>query len=115
MYRKHFGSIPVDFAGESRPLDIASTLNESGDTLIVSVVNATWDTQTFKMDLLGGKITGKVVTYSLVGDDDMAFNTPGEEMNVIISGPEIINVQSHFNIEPFSATIYKLPIVKLDL
>jgi len=110
MYRHHFGIIPVKIDGEIRPLDVAATMNAAGDTLMLSVINATWDTQVFKMDVSGGDVTGEAITYTLLGKDDMAFNTPEENMNVIISGPETAKTKSHHSVKPFSATIFILPV-----
>lgn len=112
MYRHHFGTIPVVIEGEIRPFDVAVTLNKTTDTLMVSIVNATWDSQEFTMDVEGAQIGNQILVYTLTGQDDMAFNTPGEEMNVIISGPEKIIAKSHLSVKPFSATIFKLPLIK---
>ena len=111
MYRHHFGYIPVSVEGDTRPLDIAATINHTGDTLYISAVNATWEEQDIDLNIIGGSPNGNVISYSLVGSDDMAYNIPGEEMNVIIKGPGDVANYSTLKIDPFSASIFKLPVI----
>ncbi len=107
MYRKYFGTIPVRVGNETRPFDVAATLTDSMDTLVVSVINPTWENRKFKMNVLGADIFGDVLVYKLLGSDDMAYNEPRSKMNVEIFGPEIINSTEVYDVEPFSATLFR--------
>jgi alpha-N-arabinofuranosidase len=110
LYRKVFGTIPVAIRGETRPLDIAATLNEGNDKLTVSVINPTWDKVIFPVELLNGSVTGKAELWQVTAPDDMAFNEPGRPENVKIAGPVKINPGKSIKVGPASINIFVFKI-----
>jgi alpha-N-arabinofuranosidase len=108
MYRHHFGTIPVEISGETRPFDVAATLTVNRDTLVVSIVNPTWSTQPFDLDLGGLDFERNMEVYTLTGSDDMSFNEPGQPMNVVIEGPEEKQYNRQLKVEAYSATIFRI-------
>ena len=110
MYRKYFGVIPVTVSGETRPLDIAATLNNSKDTLTVSVVNPTMNPVEFPLELLNGKINAAGELWQVVADDDMAYNEPGQPEKVRIAGPVAVTGGKSLSVEPASISIYRFSI-----
>lgn len=110
MYRDHFGSIPVEISGECRPLDVAATLTEDRSTLVVALVNPTWEEQEFSLDILDAQAAEQVELYTLSGPDDMAFNVPGREETVRIEGPVKLSGAAAYRIEPYSVNMLRIPV-----
>jgi alpha-N-arabinofuranosidase len=110
LYRKVFGTVPVTISGETRPLDIAATLNKTGDTLTVSVINPTWEPVNMPVELLNGEVTGGGELWQVTAPDDMASNEPGRSENVKIEGPEAVSGSKTLKIEPVSINIFVFPI-----
>jgi alpha-N-arabinofuranosidase len=52
MYRRHFGTIPVEMTGAPEPLDVAAAWTADRTALTISVVNPTFETQrlTFRVE-----------------------------------------------------------------
>jgi len=110
LYRQVFGKIPVAITGETRPLDIAATINDAKDKLTVSVVNPTWDTLDIPVGILHGSISGNGELWQITAPDDMAFNEPGRPENVRIEGPSSITVHKTLKINPVSINIFVFPL-----
>ncbi len=106
LYRQRFGTIPVTISGDTRPLDIAVTLNETKDKLTISVVNPTWDAINLPVEIINGSISGKGELWQVTAPDDMAFNEPGRPENVKIEGPVVIIPGRILKIEPVSINIF---------
>jgi alpha-N-arabinofuranosidase len=110
LYGNKFRGTPVTIAGETRPFDIAALLNKTSDTLSISIVNPTWEKQSLDIDLLNTETNGAAEIWSVCGPNDMAYNEPGKPEKVIIRGPDIISRPSVIGLEPYSASIIRIPI-----
>jgi alpha-N-arabinofuranosidase len=106
LYRKVFGTIPLAIGGETRPLDIAATLDKEGKILTVSVVNPTFDQVKMTLRLLNGTIAGEGELWQVTAPDDMASNEPGRSENVKISGPSTFPVRKVLKIKPASINLF---------
>ena len=53
LYRKHFGTIPVEVGGAPEPLDVAAAWRENGRALTISIVNPTRQEQVVDLQLEG--------------------------------------------------------------
>ncbi|MFZ1269766.1 MAG: alpha-L-arabinofuranosidase C-terminal domain-containing protein, partial [Bacteroidales bacterium] len=106
LYRQQFGTIPVTITGETRPLDIAATLDSEGKKLTVSVVNATWDEVKLPVKVLNGTISGDVELWQVTAPDDMATNEPGRPENVKIEGPVKVASGNTLAIPPASINLF---------
>ncbi|MGE5349792.1 MAG: alpha-L-arabinofuranosidase C-terminal domain-containing protein [Actinomycetota bacterium] len=106
LYRQQFGTIPVTITGETRPLDIAATLDKDGKKLTVSVVNATWDEVKLPVTVLNGTLSGDGELWQVTAPDDMATNEPGRPENVKIEGPVKISSGSALTIGPASINLF---------
>ncbi len=112
LYRKVFGTIPVTVTGETRPLDIAATLNEAKDSLTVSVINPTRDEISLPVEIIDGVVADEGQLWQITAPDVMAFNEPGRPENVKIEGPEAFGISGTLSIKPESINIYMFPIKK---
>jgi alpha-N-arabinofuranosidase len=112
MYRRYFGTIPVSVSGETRPFDIAATLNGTRDTLTVSVVNPTMSEVRFPVEVLGGELMPGGELWRVVAGDDMAYNEPGQPEKVRIEGPVSVTSAKSLIVGPASISIYRFGIKK---
>lgn len=110
LYRKQFGTIPLETEGETRPLDVAATLNATSDTLVISAVNPTWDEVTLDV-MVENAEAGFVAEHWLISaPDDMAYNEPGKDEKVIIRGPIRLSNRKTLKVDPYSINIYRIAV-----
>jgi alpha-N-arabinofuranosidase len=112
LYRQKFGTIPLEISGETRPLDLAATLTQEGDTLTLSVVNPTWEKVSFPVSVQGASPSGSVEKWSIVAPDDMSTNEPGREPVVVIKGPEQLPAATRLEAGPASISIFRIALDK---
>jgi len=106
LYRQHFGTIPVAISGETRPVDIAATLDSEGRTLTISVVNATRDEVKIPVTLLNGTFAGEGELWQVTAPDEMATNEPGRPENVKITGPDAVPSGGELTVGPASINLF---------
>ncbi len=107
MYRDYFGTIPLEISGETRPFDVAATLTEDRNVLVVSVINPTWEEQTFKLEFKHAKNISGLEVYTLTGPDDMSYNEPGRKESVVVVGPQKQKISDSYKVGPFSANLFR--------
>jgi alpha-N-arabinofuranosidase len=110
LYRKEFGTIPVQVKHDSAPLDVSAALTEDKEALTVGVVNPTYDTYQLKLDLKAVTAAGKAQTWMIAGDDPMAYNDPGQPRNVTIESGDAADLGGVVSIAPLSITLFKAPV-----
>lgn len=108
LYRNHFGSKPLKFEGEIRNLDIMAALNESGDTLTLSLVNPTDEEVTLNLE--GVKLPSKAVQYVLTGKKDSSYNAPGKERGVDIHDLGMVSIKKGLKAGPLSANLWEIKL-----
>lgn len=110
MYRDYFGNIPVEISGETRPFDVAATLTADRKTLVVSVINPTWESVRFDLNLENVNVGADVELYTLTGPDDMSYNVPGREEPITISGPHSLRRSKTYEVKPHSANLFRFSV-----
>ena len=110
MYRRHFGSIPVEISGATEPLDVAVAWTKDKKALTISVINPTYETQHLAFSVAGAKLASRGESWVLTGPDDMAFNDPGEEPRVKFTQNTISHIGDSLQIAPVSATIFVIKV-----
>jgi alpha-N-arabinofuranosidase len=89
LYRRHFGSVPVEVAGAPAALDVAAALSEDGRTLTVSVVNPTDQGRRMKLDVAGRSVAGQGRQWVITGAGRWAHNRPGAPRQVDIRTADV--------------------------
>jgi alpha-L-arabinofuranosidase len=112
LYRNHFGSLPVEVAGETNPLDIAAAWTQDRKALTIAVVNPTENKYVLSTELKGAKLTGKGQLWLISHSDPKAFNNPGEPPAVTIEEKHLSNISDSLNVPPLSICLYKLETSK---
>ena len=111
MYRRHFGTIPVEISGSPEPLDVAAAWLKDRKTLAISVVNPTWETQRMTLKLVGAQpASGTGKAWVLAGPDDMAYNDPGKDPVVKFTERAVGGLADALEVAPVSATIFHIRV-----
>jgi len=112
LYRNHYGEIPVEVSGFSRPIDIAAALTSNSKSITVSVVNPTQKAVAISLDVNGAVLSKKAVMRYISGDDKLDYNQPGQDADVVIKKIKIKNCIEPITISPISACLIELSVVK---
>lgn len=109
MYRRHFGTIPVEMTGAPEPLFVKATLTADGSALTIGVVNPTYDEYSVDLKVEGGKIASQGTKWFVAGEDEMAYNDPGSEPVFEIQQATVAD-NGRLTVAPLSASIFVFPI-----
>jgi alpha-N-arabinofuranosidase len=111
LYRKEFGTIPVQVADSNMTLDVTAALTADSKALTIGVVNPTFDMYQLKLDLNGLTIAGKAKTWVIAGDDPMAYNDPSQSPPRIDINEDIdTELTEIVSIRPLSITLFRAPV-----
>ena len=109
MYRNHYGEIPVEISGTSKPLDVAAAWTADRKALTIAVVNPTRTEVELPIAVKGATISGEGRVWCVTGPDEMAYNDPGKEPAVPITEATVPIPAGKLKVAPLSATVYRFP------
>jgi alpha-N-arabinofuranosidase len=110
MYRRHFGTIPVEITGATEPLDVAVTWTKDKKALAISVINPTYETYQLEIKVVGARLAAQGKSWVLTASDDMAYNDPGKEPSVKFTEKALSGINDRLEVAPVSATIFQIPV-----
>ncbi len=110
MYRRHFGTVPVEITGAFEPLDVAAAWTADRKALTVSVVNPTYETQRLAFRVEGARLASQGTAWVLTADDDMAYNEPGKAPAVRFAEKRVTGLHEALELAPASATIFRIAV-----
>ena len=110
MYRRHFGTIPVEITGAPEPLDVAVTWTRDKKALTISVINPTWDVQQLGFKIVGAQPASQARSWVLTAPDDMAYNDPGQAPVVKFTEKTVNGIRDQLTVAPASATIFEIAV-----
>jgi alpha-N-arabinofuranosidase len=110
MYRRHFGTIPVEVTGMPEPLDVAAAWTEDRKALTISVVNPTYEAWPLGFKVEGAQLGSQGRSWTLAGPDDMSCNEPGSESPVKFTETALSGITEVFEIAPVTATIFEIEV-----
>ena len=84
LYRNEFGTIPVKIENSNPNLDVSVAFTSDKKAITIAVVNMNSIQQSLKFDLAGAKCAKQGQQWVIQNPDPEAFNTPGEEPQVVI-------------------------------
>jgi len=113
LYRREFGTIPVQIEHDSEPLDISVALTKDKKAITIGVVNPTDDPYDLTLDLTAVTPRDDAECWVITGDDPMAYNDPGQPRRVDIEQGDATDLTGTVSVKPLSITLFKAP-VKLD-
>jgi alpha-N-arabinofuranosidase len=126
MYRKHFGTIPLEISGSSPqpapkwpaggdqpsvtsgsptyPLDLSAALSADGGTLTVAAINATADAQDLDINLTGFAPASRGRLWRLTGPGLDASNHVGQPPQVTVTESEF-DTGGALPVQPYSVEL----------
>ncbi len=110
MYRRHFGTIPVEITGAPEPLDVAAAWTKDRKAITVSIINPTYETQRLAIRVTGAQLASQGKSWVLTSPDDMDFNDPGKEPVVKFTEKTVTGIRDTLEVAPASATIFEIPV-----
>jgi len=108
LYRKHFGTIPVEVIGNVFPVDVSAAWTNDKKALTIGVVNPDEKKYELDLDLQGVRLTGTGTLWTIANSDPMAYNEPGKKPKVVIEEKQLADISKKLNAPPLSICIYKL-------
>ncbi len=109
LYRREFGTIPVEMKGNTAPLDVAPALTKDGKYLTISVINPTEKEQKLQLNFLQDFIPRKGVVFTITSFDRYDYNDVGEAKIVEKQMPFSMP-RSSLAVPAMSACIYKFEL-----
>ncbi|MEJ2740521.1 MAG: alpha-L-arabinofuranosidase C-terminal domain-containing protein [Dehalococcoidia bacterium] len=110
IYRKHYGTIPVDVTNSNAEIDVAAAWTEDRKALTIGVVNTTNQQQEISIDLKGVNLTGTGTVWIIANSDPMAYNEPGKELKVEIEKSKVTGVSNQLTVPGYSINLYRLEV-----
>jgi alpha-N-arabinofuranosidase len=132
LYREHFGTIPVEVAGDSRqpkpaypaggdqprvnpgsdtyPLDVSAALSEDRRTLTFAVLNPSDSEQRLDLSIAGASVAGGGRLWRMAPKSLDATITVGQEPGVRVQEEALPSMPGLVVAPPFSVSIYSLAI-----
>ena len=134
LYRQHFGTIPLDIAGnnpqaqhdvkgtvgvdkgkvssgsDTYPLDAAVALTADRKSLTLAIVNPTESAQQMDVTLKGVAVQNQGRLWRIAPTDLTAANTPGKPLVVDIVETSLTEAPARLAIPPISISIYEYPV-----
>ncbi len=107
LYRREFGTIPVQVTHSAAPLDVSAALTEDGREITVGVVNPTSDVYGLNLKIEGVQAAGVAKTWIIAGNDPMAYNQPGQPRKVDIVSADPTDLTGTISIKPLSITLLR--------
>ncbi len=110
LYRHHFGKTPVAIYGDPEPLDVAAAWNDERTCLTVAVVNPLRENLQLELKLKGISLTGSGWLYQINGPDAMAYNEPGEGLQVVMEKTEVNGITNSLELTGVSVSLFVLEV-----
>ena len=110
MYRRHFGTVPVEITGAPEPLDVAAAWTADKLALTISVVNPTFERQRLAFRIDGARLASDGTMWVLSAADDMAYNEPGLPPVVRFVESRVTGAREALEVAPASATIFRMAV-----
>jgi alpha-N-arabinofuranosidase len=107
LYRREFGTIPVEVTHDKRPLDISAALTADKQAITIGVVNPTSEAVALSLNLKGANLSGTARTWVISGNDPEAYNVPGEPRKVTIDEADATHLKGTVTVKPMSITLYR--------
>jgi alpha-N-arabinofuranosidase len=110
LYRKEYGSIPVEVSGSTLPLDVAAALSADGKKLTISIVNPIMQEVKMPLEVKNVELTGKGKMWVMTGDDPQAYNEPGKPRKVNFVEKPVSEIADKLMVPALSASLYSLEV-----
>lgn len=110
LYGNNFGTIPIEVAGDTEPVDVTAAWTDDRKAITIGIVNPTRQEQKVTMNLKGAQLAGTGKLGLIANSDPQAYNDPDEGSQVVIEEKQLSNVTNTLTVPALSASLYTLPV-----
>ena len=110
LYRRRFGTIPVEVTGQTKPLDVLAAWTKNRKVLTIGIVNPTKTAYDLALDLKGVAIEGTGQRFQITGSEPMVYNQPGKKPNIVIGKTKLSGIKNKLTVAPLSVSLFRLPV-----
>ena len=112
LYRRHFGSIPVEVREDIAGVDIVAAWTTDRDALTIAAVNTNGNTVAAALDVAGIELPEAVDGWEIRHHDPDAYNDESRPDNVVIKKISLKLDAGRMNLPPYSVTMVRVPVRK---
>ena len=106
LYRKEFGTLPINVTGPQSPLDIAAAWSSDRKTFTLAVVNMTTEEKSFELNLKNVPLASTGQKWTIENKDPQAFNDVNSTpVKIVESAAGALG--SSVTVGPVSVTLFK--------
>lgn len=110
LYRRHYGTIPVEVSGDQGDLDVAAAWVDDKKAITLSIVNPDSTPQQVKVDFGPASLSSEASLWVISNPDPDSYNTPGRPQNVAIRESKVNIENSTFSVPAYSVNLYRLKV-----
>lgn len=110
LYRKRFGSLPIEITGAPEPLDAAAAWTEDRSAVTVAVVNPTDESHRLPVLWEGVQLKRGADCWTITGTGPMAYNEPGREPAVTIVEDRFTGNPGRLECPPLSVRLFRFSV-----
>ena len=111
LYRRHFGTVPVKVAGDTKELDLTAAWSADGKSLTVGVVNPLAQPASVALEVKGAKLGAAGRVWTIAGAEPLSFNDaahPG--VLAVVEKPATSGAA--LAVAPLSINLFEFPAAK---
>jgi alpha-N-arabinofuranosidase len=111
LYRRHFGTLPVEVTGTPEPLDVmACWKDDAKKVMTLSVVNPTRTARTLTLDLGKLRLAKKATLFLITGADPGLYNEPGKPPAVVVEERKDVKFGKKLTVPPISVSLFEVAV-----
>ncbi len=110
LYRRHFGTIPIEVTGGTGNIDIAAALTADNKAITIAIVNPTEGSEQVIVDFGKTAVKEEGKKWTIRHSDPESYNVPEKEPNVIIKEEDIVVKNNNLAVGPYTIVLYRLEI-----
>jgi alpha-N-arabinofuranosidase len=110
LYRRHYGTIPIEVSGSTGNLNVAAAWTDAHKAITLAIVNPGPSDEPVSVDFSGVALQPDAVRWVISNPDPESYNEPGQPPKVTIQ-QDTINVKDRvFTAPADSVNLYRLEV-----
>jgi alpha-N-arabinofuranosidase len=110
LYRRHYGTIPIEVAGHTGNLDVAAAWTGDHKAITLAIVNPGMDDEQISVDCGGVVLKPDAWRWVISNPDPESYNAPGQPPEVTIKQDKVNAKDLVFTAPACSVNLYQLQI-----
>jgi len=111
LYRKHFGTLPLEMTGEVKDVDVMAALSSDRRKITIGVVNSLDHPSDITLTLKDGRLSAEGQSWTIAGNDPLIFNDEAAETRLDIQGKKV-TFNGTLSIPALSINVFEFSVGK---